>query len=196
VLAWHHDHFGYQSQANQKRYHQRERDAWLAFAEGLLDEECASLKTLVFEKLDSIIRASSLVEMVNSFIRPSLHSCKGHITQESLNLIMFYHNHRRYKSGKRKGKAPIELLTGEALEADWVEQLRQQVNREQDATLNASPPLRAPLPLRPSRHGGTHPLAALAGQAILDTAASETILQPPVAEAASIATFWLATRCH
>jgi len=25
---------------------------------------------------------------------------------------MFYHNHRRYKSGKRQGKAPLELLTG------------------------------------------------------------------------------------
>jgi len=27
-------------------------------------------------------------------------------------LIMFYHNHHRYKSGKRQGKAPMELLTG------------------------------------------------------------------------------------
>jgi len=25
---------------------------------------------------------------------------------------LLYHNHRRDKSGKRKGKAPIELLTG------------------------------------------------------------------------------------
>src|SRR6266446_4844361 len=49
--------------------------------------------------------------MVNSFIRPYLNSCQGQITQETLNLIMFYHNHRRYKGGKRKGKAPIELLT-------------------------------------------------------------------------------------
>lgn len=75
----------------------------------------------MFEKLDSILRASSLVEMVNSLIRPSLHSCKGHITQEALNLIMFYHNQRRYKHGKRQGKAPIALLTGEALEGDGVE---------------------------------------------------------------------------
>ncbi len=121
VLAWHHDHFSYQSQAKQKCYHQSEREAWLTCAEGLLDKEFAPLKTLVFEKLDSIIRASSLVEMVNSLIRPYLNSCKGQISQEALNLIMFYHNHRRYKSGKRKGKAPMELLTGEALEADWVE---------------------------------------------------------------------------
>ena len=66
--------------------------------------------------------------MVNSLLRPYLNSCKGHITQETLNLIMFYHNHRRYKSGKRQGKAPIELLTGKPLEAPWWELLRQQIN--------------------------------------------------------------------
>ncbi len=112
VLAWHHDHLFYQSQSNPKRYHHRERECWLTCAEGLLGKEFDTLKALVFDKLDSIVRASSLVEMVNSLIRPYFNSCKGQITQEALNLIMFYHNHHRYKSGKRPGKAPIELLTG------------------------------------------------------------------------------------
>src|SRR4029434_1925361 len=89
--------------------------------EGLVGDAFDTLKVLVFDKLDSIVRASSLVEMVNALIRPYLHSCKGQITQEALNLLMFYHNHRRYKSGKRQGKAPIELLTGKPLEADWIE---------------------------------------------------------------------------
>ena len=133
VLAWHNDHFLYQSKERQKRYHQREREEWLALAEGLLDDEFEPLKALVFDRLDSIIRASSLVEMVNSLLRPHLHSCKGQITQETLNLIMFYHNHRRYKSGKRKGQAPLELLTGKPLAAEWWELLIQQVNRDQDA---------------------------------------------------------------
>jgi hypothetical protein len=79
----------------------------LACAEGLLDNEFDRLKTLVFDQLDTIVWASSLVEMVNALIRPYLNSCKGRITQETLNLIMFYHNHRRYKSGKRQGKAPL-----------------------------------------------------------------------------------------
>ena len=114
--------------------HQRERDFWLACAEGLLGDEFDTLKALVFDKLDSIVRASSLVEMVNGLIRPYLNSCKGQITQETLNLIMFYHNHRRYKSGKRQGKAPIELLTGKPLEAPWWELLRQQLNAEQGVT--------------------------------------------------------------
>ena len=183
-MGWHHDHGSYQSQAKQERDHQRERDVWLAFAEDLLGEEFEPLKTLVFAKLATIIRTSSLVEMVNSFIRPYLNSCKGQITQEALNLIMFYHNHRRYNSGKRKGKAPIELLTGHALEAQWVELLMQQVNRQQEAPLNASPPSR-PL-LQPQHHlsGDTPPSAALAGQATLDTADAEALWHQPVVEAA------------
>src|SRR5713101_223258 len=97
VLAWHHAHLSDQAQAQLQHYHQQERDHWLACAEGLLDEEGVALKTWGFAQLDTIVRASALVEMVNAFIRPSLTSCKGHITQEALNLIMFSQNHRRYK---------------------------------------------------------------------------------------------------
>ena len=85
----------------------------MACADGLLGEDFDTLKALVFDTLDSIVRASSLVEMVNALLRPSLSSCQGQITQEAFNLIMFYPNHRRYKSGKRQGKAPIALLTGQ-----------------------------------------------------------------------------------
>src|SRR5216117_3175660 len=102
----------------------------------------------------STVRASSLVEMVNSLIRPYLNSCKGQITQETLNLIMFYHNHRRYKSGKRQGKAPIELLTGEALEADWVELL---IQHTQEASQSTSLASSAPPALVPHRHEHTTP---------------------------------------
>jgi len=73
--------------------------------------------------------------MVNSLIRPYLNSSKGQITQETLNLIMFYHNHRRYKSGRRQGKAPIELLTGEALQGDWVDLL---IQHKRDADTKAN----------------------------------------------------------
>ncbi len=137
VLAWHHEHLSYQSHAKQKRYHQHESQQWLNFAEGLLDNQFEPFKAVVFEKLDAIVQASSLVELVNSFIRPYLNSSKGQITQETLNLIMFYHNHRRYKSGKRQGKAPIELLTGEALEADWVALL---LHRHEHTTPSQTPP--------------------------------------------------------
>jgi len=52
-----------------------------------------------------------------------LNTCKGQITQETLNLIMFYHNHRRYNDGKRKDKAPLEILTGKELKKHWVDLL-------------------------------------------------------------------------
>ncbi|HEY5814538.1 MAG TPA: hypothetical protein VIT23_18025, partial [Terrimicrobiaceae bacterium] len=91
VLAWHHAHLSYQSHAKHKRYHQQESQQWLDFAEGLLEQQFPPLQAVVFEKLDAIVQASSLVELVNSFIRPYLKSSKGQITQETLNLIMFYH---------------------------------------------------------------------------------------------------------
>ena len=145
VLAWHHDHLVYQTGSKHKRYHHSERAFWLACAEGLLGEAFDTLKALVFDKLNSIVRASSLVEMVNALIRPYLNSCKGQITPGALNLIRFYHNHRRYKSGKRQGKAPIELLTGEPLQAEWWELLLQQVHREEAATDSGLRPSRPPL---------------------------------------------------
>jgi len=150
IVAWHHDHLSHQCQTKQKRYHHRERQQWLDVADGLLEQDIEPLQTLVFDQLDSIIRASSLVEMVNGLIRPYLHSCKGHVTQEMLNLIMFYHNHHRYKSGKRKGKAPIELLTGQALQSDWVDLLLHQVAAGHQVACGASEPSRASLELLPN----------------------------------------------
>jgi len=64
-----------------------------------------------------------MVECINSIIRPYLNSTKNQITQEALNLIMFYHNHRRYNDGKRKGQIPYELLTGQYQSKDWLDML-------------------------------------------------------------------------
>jgi hypothetical protein len=154
VLAWHHDHLSYQCHGKKKHTHQQQSQQWLAFAEGLLDDQFDSNKALVFEKLDSVVKASSLVEMVNSLLRPYLNSFKGQITQETLNLIMFYHNHRRYKSGRRQGKAPIELLTGETLEGDWVELLMQHKREASTKACEASSPA---LELVPTPSGPTSP---------------------------------------
>jgi hypothetical protein len=156
LLAWHHEHLVYQSPAKQKRAHQREREFWLACAEGLVGDAFDTLKALGFDKLDSIVRASSLVEMVNSLIRPYLNSCKGQITQETLNLLMFYHNHRRYKSGKRQGKAPIALLTGKPLEAPWWELLLQQVTPAHGVTGHSTPLSSSPLQLVVNNAGWTN----------------------------------------
>jgi hypothetical protein len=146
ALAWRHDHLSNQSHGKKKNDHRQESRYWLDFSEGLLGDQFDELKVLVFEKLDSIVKASSLVEMVNSLIRPYLNSSKGQITQETLNLIMFYHNHHRYKGGKRQGKAPIELLTGEALEADWVDLLIEHKRETASDTVVALIPSLDPMP--------------------------------------------------
>ncbi|HIJ36421.1 MAG TPA: hypothetical protein HPP59_03995 [Deltaproteobacteria bacterium] len=57
--------------------------------------------------------------------------------QETLNLIMFYHNHRRYKSGKRAGQTPMEILTGKKQEKDWIDLLFE-VIREKDKSFSVS----------------------------------------------------------
>lgn len=182
VLAWHHDHLFYQSHSKKKQYHRRESDYWLTFSEGLLDDRFDEFKALVFDKLDQVVKASSLIEMVNSLIRPYLNSSKGQITQETLNLIMFYHNHRRYRGGRRQGKAPIELLTGEALQGDWVDLLIQH-KREMGANANESPsPV---LEFVPSHHGQTAPSEIPSDQAVCEPSAdADHGWQPTDADAA------------
>jgi hypothetical protein len=182
VLAWHHDHLSYQSHGKKKHYHRRESHFCLDFAEGLLDDQFDACKVLVFEKLDAIVKASSLVEMVNALIRPYLNSSKGHITQETLNLIMFYHNHRRYKGGRRQGKAPIELLTGEALQGDWVDLLIQHKREAAAHASGASSPVRA---LAPGHHGQTAPSEIPPDQAVCEPSAdADHGWQPTDVEAA------------
>jgi hypothetical protein len=40
---------------------------------------------------------------------------------------MFFHNHRPYKSGRRKGLAPIEILNNTKLDKHWTESLFDEV---------------------------------------------------------------------
>ena len=63
-------------------------------------------------------------------------------------------NHRRYKSGKRQGKAPLELLTGEPLETPWWELLHRQLNTEQGVIDPDTVPARPPLRLLTNHDGG------------------------------------------
>ncbi|MCP4102941.1 MAG: hypothetical protein GY750_16215 [Lentisphaerae bacterium] len=95
----------------------------LEIATGYLQEDYDDIREHVYAESDKIVQSSSLVECINSIIRPYLNSSKNHITQETLNLIMFYHNHRRYRAGKRKGSTPNEILTGRKQEKDWIDLL-------------------------------------------------------------------------
>ncbi len=104
--------------------------SWLDIATGYLQESYEDLKEKVYKELDNIVQSSALVECINSIIRPYLNTSKNHITQGALNLIMFYHNNRRYKAGKRKNKTPMEILTGIKQEKDWIELLFDTVEKK------------------------------------------------------------------
>jgi len=84
----------------------------------------------MYARLDQVVQSSSLVECVNSILRPYLNTTRNQVTQEFLNLIMFYHNHRRYRAGKRANYTPMELLTGQPQEADWLDLLCDEVERK------------------------------------------------------------------
>ena len=95
------------------------------------------IKREVYSRLDRIIQSSAMVECINSIIRPYLNTGKNNVTQEQLNLLMHYHNHRRYRDGVRKGKTPMELLTGKKQTKDWTE-IMFDIIREKDPALLAS----------------------------------------------------------
>lgn len=121
--AWQHQHLGNQTKGASKHYHQEELNFWVSYAEPYRSNQAEAIIKQVFDSLNEMVRSSSLIEMVNSRIRPYLNSCKGQITQETLNLIMFFHNHRAYESGKRFSLAPIEILTNTKLDKHWTESL-------------------------------------------------------------------------
>ena len=109
-----------------------QRQFYLELAELLIDckEKYPELKDNVFEELDQVIQASSMVECINSILRPYLNTSKNQITQAFLNTFMFYHNHRRYHAGKRKGKTPMEILTGKEQKEDWVVLLQKEESKD------------------------------------------------------------------
>jgi hypothetical protein len=96
----------------------------------ILGDRYEDIKAKVFNELDNIIQASSMVENINSILRPYLDRSRNQVTQEFLNLFAFYHNHRRFVDGKRKGKTPMEILTGKKQEKDWIELLTDAIERK------------------------------------------------------------------
>lgn len=105
---------------NRKNKAKEQEQFCLEIAEGLHQQESDDIQKEVYSRLDKIVQSSALVECLNSIIRPYLNTTKNHVTQEMLNLIMHYHNHRRYEDGKRKGKTPMEILTGNEQKEDWI----------------------------------------------------------------------------
>jgi len=124
--------------ADRKRKAQDQEQFCLEIAEGLHQQESRDIQQEVYSKLDTIVQSSAMVECINSIIRPYLNTTKNNVAQPFLNLIMHYHNHRRYCDGKRKGKTPMELLAGKEQKKDWIEILLD-IIREKDSELLLAP---------------------------------------------------------
>ncbi len=119
---------------DRKKWAKEQERFCLEIAESLHGEESGDIQKEVYSKLDKIVQSSAMVECINSIIRPYLNTTKNHVTQELLNLIMYYHNHRRYREGVRKGKTPMEILTGKEQTKDWISALFD-IIREKDPKL-------------------------------------------------------------
>ena len=114
-----------------RRKAKEEQTRYSLIAKQILWEDYERVKEEVFNELDTIIQASSMVENINSLLRPYLNRSKNQVTQEFLNLFAFYHNHRVYKRGKRAGKTPMELLIEEKQEKDWIELLIERIESKE-----------------------------------------------------------------
>jgi hypothetical protein len=95
-----------------------------------LGERYHALRSVVEVLRASVVRASSVVENVNSRLRNYLFLRKE-VGQGSLELLRFYLNHHRFlrsEHPERQGKSPAELLTG-VEHGHWLEMLGYQLFR-------------------------------------------------------------------
>ena len=135
-IAWQYQKSWIKAKQAQRRndYKSREREE-LELVEDVLGDRFHEVKEAVYVELDNIVQSSAMVENINSILRMYLNTTKNHVSQAMLNLFMHYHNHRRYVAGKRKGKTPMEILTGKTQDVDWLELLMEKVPWEQCSQL-------------------------------------------------------------
>ena len=125
---------GRKQRAKQQEHIYLETADWLHL-QGVEDEGWdKDIQKVIYSKLDQIVQSSALVECINSIIRPYFNTSKNNVSQHQLNLIMHYHNHRRYLDGVRKGRTPMEILSGKDNQKDWIEILFD-IIRENDPEL-------------------------------------------------------------
>jgi hypothetical protein len=94
-----------------------------------LGNDYETTKNEVYQQLNHIIQSSAAIECINSLLRPYLNNAKNQVTQEFLNLFMFYHNNRCFKDGERKGKSPLQIATNAENQTDWIELLLKKIEK-------------------------------------------------------------------
>lgn len=101
------------------RYWQLDADLWQR-----LGESYRLIKQDVEAVAELIVRASSLVENINSRLR-CYFFLRRQVGNDYLELLRFFFNHRRYPRSRkdfRRGKSPAEILAGDS-QPHWLEQL-------------------------------------------------------------------------
>ncbi len=91
---------------------------------GALGKDFAPLKEEITQLIDATVRASSVVENLNSRLR-NYFFLRKQIGPEYLELLRFFLNHRRFMRSEhpeRVGKSPAEILTGQE-HPHWLEML-------------------------------------------------------------------------
>lgn len=107
----------------------RQAEALRAFIFTGAEEGLKASVASLFAELDSNVRSSSPLEAINSVIRDSLNACRNQITQEALNLLANFLNHRPATRGKYAGSSPYERLTGLPENGSPIEQLLKLASR-------------------------------------------------------------------
>jgi hypothetical protein len=90
----------------------------------------AAVKEL-FDDLDGNVRSSSALEAINSVIRNYLNACRGQTTQESLDMLAFFMNHRKANRGKFAGTSPYPRMTGQTETDSPIERLMRNSSRSE-----------------------------------------------------------------
>jgi len=91
---------------------------------GALGKNFVPLKEAIIQLIDTTVRASSVVENLNSRLR-NYFFLRKHLGPEYLDLLRFFLNHRRFlrsEHPQRVGQSPAEILTGKA-HPHWLELL-------------------------------------------------------------------------
>lgn len=87
------------------------------------DQWLSSWTQNVFQLFSSIQRTSSAVENINSILKPMIRSKKHFGSSQNMEyfvaLFALWHNLRRFKEGKRKGKSPFDILGIQIESDDW-----------------------------------------------------------------------------
>lgn len=128
ALAWQYDKRSFKVKNNyayQKKLRERSKN-WVQDIQKdtkLTNEAFNAQLQTVFTAFDGIVQSSAAVEMFNSILRPFLNQSRDQLSQQALNLIMDFYNHKPFSRGKRKGKSPIEILTGKKQDKDWIDKI-------------------------------------------------------------------------